>query len=443
MGTVEDRFAAEATPLLQALIRNACVNDGTPDSGHEARNVDTLVAALEGPGIDIERYEAAPGRDNLVARIEGTDPDAPTLLLHAHTDVVPAHAERWAHDPFGGELVDGQVWGRGAIDMLNHAATIAVALRHLADQGWTPKGTLVFAATADKEHRGALGARWLVEHHPDQVRAEWVITETGGVLSPSPVGMRLPVVVGEKGSVRLRVHVSGAPCRPATPSASTALVHAAEAVTRLARFDAPYRDGFPAFVERSGWGAVLGDLLDPDTLTGVLASLPSFAADGLRALTHTTLCPVRLDAGGPSLEPRDRVSVAVDVRTFEGQGPDEGEALVRQALGDLAEMVTIEHDWATPASSSPFDTPLWATLDRLSQRWLPGIGLVPLIAPGRTDAPAFRELGAIAYGFGRFSERVTPEALAGMIHGDDERVDIESLGLMAGLWVELAREALA
>src|SRR5438876_5922440 len=112
----------EVTDLLQRLIRNACVNDGTPASGEEARSVDLLTDYLGGTGLDMERFESAPGRTNLVARMEGTDPSAPSLVLMGHTDVVPVNADHWRRDPFGGELVDGVVWGRGAIDMLNLTA---------------------------------------------------------------------------------------------------------------------------------------------------------------------------------------------------------------------------------------------------------------------------------------------------------------------------------
>src|ERR1700736_4140023 len=117
-----DQLAGEATELLQALIRNACVNDGTVGSGHEERSADLLGSMLEVPGIDLHRYDAEAGRTSLVARIEGRDRSAPTLLLMGHTDVVPANAEGWQEDPFGGDLIDGWVWGRGAVDMLNLTA---------------------------------------------------------------------------------------------------------------------------------------------------------------------------------------------------------------------------------------------------------------------------------------------------------------------------------
>ena len=131
---------SETIELLQTLIRNACVNEGTPESGEEVRNSDVLETYLEGAGIDMQRFDAAPGRRTLLARIEGSDPEAPSLLLNGHTDVVPVNPDGWTRDPFGGELVDGEVWGRGAVDMLNLTASMAVAFRHLVATGLPPSG---------------------------------------------------------------------------------------------------------------------------------------------------------------------------------------------------------------------------------------------------------------------------------------------------------------
>ena len=123
---------AEAVDLLQQMIRNACVNDGTPESGAETRSVDLLRQYLGSGGFEVEEFEPQPGRASLLAKIEGTDPTAPTLMLMGHTDVVPVNPDGWSRDPFGGEIVDGMVWGRGAVDMLNLTATQAVAFKRLA-----------------------------------------------------------------------------------------------------------------------------------------------------------------------------------------------------------------------------------------------------------------------------------------------------------------------
>ena len=126
-----DSLSGQTVELLQTLIRNECVNDGSPESGHESRSADVLQTFLEGPGIDIERFEPTPGRASLVARIAGTDPDAASVCLMGHTDVVPVDPAGWSRDPFAGELVAGEVWGRGAVDMLNLTASMAVAVRDL------------------------------------------------------------------------------------------------------------------------------------------------------------------------------------------------------------------------------------------------------------------------------------------------------------------------
>ena len=140
----------------------------------------------------MERYEPQPGRTSLVARIEGSDPTAPSLLLMGHTDVVPVNPDGWSRDPFGGELVDGFVWGRGAVDMLNITASQAVAMRRLAESGFTPRGTLIYLAVADEEALGTWGAKWLVEHERDAVYADYVLTESGGYQMATPEGIRLP-----------------------------------------------------------------------------------------------------------------------------------------------------------------------------------------------------------------------------------------------------------
>lgn len=129
-------LAGTTIDLLQHLIRNACVNDGTVESGNELRSVDLLDNYLAGPGLDLQRYEPAPGRGSLVARIEGSDPAAPKICLMGHTDVVPVNPDGWDNDPFGGEIIDGELWGRGAIDMLNLTSSMAVAFKHLADSGY-------------------------------------------------------------------------------------------------------------------------------------------------------------------------------------------------------------------------------------------------------------------------------------------------------------------
>ena len=229
--------SAEVTDLLQHLIRNACVNDGTRGSGARSAARTCWQATSTARVSTSERYEPAPGRSSLVARLEGSDPDAPTLLLMGHTDVVPVNADRWRHDPFGGELVDGEVWGRGAIDMLNLTASMAVAMRPLAAAGFRPAGTLVYLAVADEEALGTWGADHLTRRETDAVRADYVITESGGIpVAGGDGGLRLPVMVGEKGSCWCTLRVSGTPGHASLPYATdNALVTAARVVAAPGR----------------------------------------------------------------------------------------------------------------------------------------------------------------------------------------------------------------
>src|SRR3954466_12487441 len=228
-------LTGDTTELLQTLIRNSCVNDGTPDSGGESRNSDLLETFLEGPGVAIEHFEPRPGRRSMVARIEGSDPTAPTLCLMGHTDVVPVSPDGWHEDPFGGELIDGEVWGRGAIDMLNLTASQAVAFRHLARSGFRPRGTLIYFGVADEEAGGVWGAKWMAEHHWDAVGCDYVLTEMGGWAHDGGGGVGISI--GEKGLAWRRLRVSGTPGHGSMPyRADNALIKAAEVVQRLAAY---------------------------------------------------------------------------------------------------------------------------------------------------------------------------------------------------------------
>ena len=233
---MNDALTGQTVELLQQMIRNQCVNDGTVTSGREVRTTDLLRTYLEGSGLDLEVYEpdGAPGRTSLVARIEGTDPAAPTLCLMGHTDVVPVTPATWTRDPFGGELVNGEVWGRGAVDMLNLTASQAVALKELARRGWRPRGTLVYLACADEEAGGALGAGHVCKKHWDSLRADYLLTENGGTVSAHGDALSVTVHVGEKGVAWRRLKVKGTPGHGSMPfRADNALVKAAAVIQRI------------------------------------------------------------------------------------------------------------------------------------------------------------------------------------------------------------------
>lgn len=436
----------EVTDLLRHLIRNACVNDGSRGSGYEARNADLLAGYFDGSGLDTERYEPAPGRTSLVVRREGRRPGAPTLLLMGHTDVVPANEDRWRRDPFAADLVDGEVWGRGAIDMLNLTASMAVATRRLA-AGPPLDGTLVYLAVADEEALGTWGAEHLTRHEADAVQADWVVTESGGIPVPGGDGdLRLPVLVAEKGSCWCTLRIGGTPGHASQPYATdNALVTAARVVQRLAehRPQTEIHDTWRRFV---GGLALPADqaavLLDPAGVEGALAGLPVGVARQFHACTHLTIAPTVARGGTKTNIIPDRVDLELDIRTLPGQGLPEVRAALDEALGDLADRVELVAAHDDPATASPVETPLWDALGRATRAVYAGSHLVPTLNVGATDARFFRRLGTTAYGFGLFSRRLSFDQYGRMFHGDDERVDVESLRLSAEMWEAVARDLL-
>jgi acetylornithine deacetylase/succinyl-diaminopimelate desuccinylase-like protein len=445
-GAIDERVTGQVTELVQTLIRNACVNDGSPESGGEARSVDVLANVLEGGGLDLQRYEPAPGRASLVARIEGRDPSAPTLMLMGHTDVVPVNAPAWRHDPFGGEVIDGEVWGRGAIDMLNLTASMAVATRRLADSGFRPDGTLIYLAVADEEAMGAFGAEHLATNEADAVRADYVITESGGFPFPTAGGTRLPVIVAEKGPYWTRLIVKGTPGHGSMPHGTdNALIKAAEVVRRLAEYTPEIRitEMWRHFVEGLGLPEEMSaPLLRAEGFDEAVAMFPAGLQRMAHACTRTTIAPTMLRGGAKLNIIPDHVELQVDMRMLPGQSVDDTRAVLRDALGDLAGAVEIQEVSSHEATNSPTDTPLWDALQRVSRQFYDDATLLPMLMPGTTDARFFRELGATAYGYGMFSTRLGFEELATMGHGDNERVDVETLGLCAQLWDGVAKEFL-
>lgn len=435
---------AEVTDLLQGLIRNACVNDGTPASGQEATSAELLASVLDGPGLDLARYEPVPGRASLLARIEGSDPTAPGLLLMGHTDVVPANPDRWHRDPFGGELVDGEVWGRGAVDMLNLTASMAVATRRLARRGWRPRGTLAFLAVADEEALGAHGADWLTRHEPDAVGLPYVITEPGSVPIPHPGGVSLPVAVAEKGCYWCQIVVRGTAGHASQPLRSdNALVTAAEVVRRIAAHRPPARisEAWERYVRGAGFDeGIAAGLLDVDAIDDLCAALPVSLGRQAHACTHTTFAPTVVHGGVKTNVIPDEVTLEVDVRTLPGEDGAHVRAQLDELLADLASAVEIRRIADDPSTASPMDTPLWDALERVSGRLVPGGRVIPSMTVGATDARFFRRLGTTSYGFGLFSRRMEFERYAAMFHGDNERVDVESLALSTELWGALAEE---
>jgi acetylornithine deacetylase/succinyl-diaminopimelate desuccinylase-like protein len=448
---VSDDLTGQTVELLQTLIRNRCVNDGTAESGHEVRNADVLRQYLGDTGLDVQQYEPTPGRGSLVARIEGTDPDAPSLCLMGHTDVVPVNESGWTHDPFGGELIDGEVWGRGAVDMLNLTASMAVAFRQLARTGFRPRGDLIYFAVADEESGSAHGMQWMADHERDAIWADYVLTENGGLHSGSSEAPYVGINVGEKGVAWRTLRITGTPGHGSAPfKADNALMTAAAVMQRIGeyrptpRFHELWRTkvetlGVPPEVQR--------ELLDVEAIDAFLDSLPAAAgAAHLHACTHTTFSCNTIGTGGSERLKHnvipDTIDVGVDIRTLPGETADDVDAHLRAALGDLYDRVDVQIVMNDPASISRTDTPLWDALARSIAKPFPTARPTPQLVVGFTDSRVYRQMGAVSYGAGLFSPDLDAADFGRRFHGHDERIDVESLRLTTGLWLDVARDLL-
>src|SRR6266581_1875969 len=329
MATVSIR--EEVTELLQELIRV----DTTNPPGNETAAAELLREYLEENGAEVEFYARVPERANLVARIRGRG-DGPTLLFLSHTDVVLADAAEWSADPFGGELREGEIWGRGALDMKGQVAASAVALASLAREGFQPAGDVIFAATADEElgEGEAFGAEWLCEAHPEALRAEYAINEGGG--DRIVLGNRVLYLcsAAEKASSPFLLRVHGRSGHASMPGiADNALVRAAGLVERLGSFAGepqvgPEMEGFlrAAFEEVPAPAEALERARGRDSL----------AAELIQPLLSLTVSPTMIRASGKRNVIPGTCEVTVDCRLLPGQTQAEAERAVRAALGDGA-----------------------------------------------------------------------------------------------------------
>jgi acetylornithine deacetylase/succinyl-diaminopimelate desuccinylase-like protein len=363
-----------------------------------------------------------------------------------HTDVVPVNPDGWSRDPFGGELVDGEVWGRGAVDMLNLTASMTVAVKHLASRGFRPRGDLIYFAVADEESGSAHGAQWMADHAAADIRADYVLTESGGLHSGPADAPFVSVCVGEKGVAWRRLRVKGTPGHGSAPyKTDNALVKAAAIVARLADYRPTPRmhELWRGQVATMNLDEEIRDaLLDPARIDAVLDAMPNpAAARHLHACTHTTFSCNVVD--GHHMKTNvipDLIDLGVDVRTLPGETAEDVQAHLEAALGPLAAEVEVEMIMNDPASISRTDTPLWDALGRAVARPFPASRLSPQLVVGFTDSRIYRQLGAVAYGAGLFSPDVDPSDFARRFHGNDERIDVGSLGLTTQLWLDVVSD---
>jgi len=422
----------EATEVLQALIRLDTVNP----PGNETVAAELLRDYLDENGIACELIAKEPDRANLVARLPGGD--GPRLALLSHTDTVLADPGEWTVDPWSGELRDGEVWGRGALDMKGQVAASAVALASLAREGFRPAGDLIFVAAADEEVGVDVGLQWLVRGHPEAVRAEYSLNEGGGdrvVLGGRPFYL---CSVAEKMSSPFLLRVRGRSGHASMPGvADNALVKAAGLIERMSAFRPEPRHGPETEALLAG---VLGEVPPASEAARRAEEVHPLARALIEPLLALTLSPTMISASQKRNVVPGLCEVTVDCRLLPGQTPAEAEELIRSTLGDDGyELTWIEHQGGT---RSPVTTPLWDVVRSFVEGIEPAAVTLPLCTAGFTDSHWLRDaFGTVAYGF--FPMRaMDPETASLLVHSADERIDVEDLELGVEFFRYAARSLL-
>lgn len=425
---------SETAELLRRLIRI----DTTNPPGNETAAAELLRDYLEAAGVDCELHARSPERANLCARIRGRG-DGPSLALLSHTDVVLADRREWSRPPFGGELVSGEVWGRGALDMKGQVAASAVALATLAREGWRGSGDLIFVAAADEEVGKGFGLQWLVEAHPDAVRADFSVNEGAGDRVALDGRALYLCATAEKMSAPFVLRVRGRSGHASMPTiADNALVKAARLIERLGSFAVP-----PALTpETEGFlAAVLGEVPPPGGALAAARAAHPLAAELVEPLLGMTVAPTMVHASDLRNVIPALAEVTIDCRLLPGQTPQEASSTIRAWLGEGDyELENIEHQGGT---RSPLTGPLWDAVASFVEAEEPGAAPAPICVAGFTDSHWLREaFGTVAYGFFPAST-LESEVAARLVHSADERVPVADLELGHRWLVHAARAVCA
>lgn len=419
----------ESVGRLQDLIRI----DTTNPPGDEIRAAEWIADQLSAVGYDPQVLESEPGRGTVVARLQGSG-ELPPLLLMSHTDVVPAESGEWSRPPFAAEIHDGYVWGRGALDMKNVVAqhlTLMLLFRERAEAHGPLPRDLILMAAADEERGGELGAHFMVDNHPELIRAEYALNEGGG--QPFEVGGQLYMTLqtAEKGLARFRLTANGSPGHASMPRDDNAVVRLSEAVAAVGRAR------LPAHLTETvrGYLRTMAET-QPDEIAVALRRMAASEADVddvldalpvddqrrryLHAITHNTASPTVLEAGSKVNVFPSVATARVDGRTLPGFSPEDLRAELADYLPDGIEM---EFDEEGVPLESGLESPLYDAIAASIAEHAPEVTLVPTLLAGATDAKAIVRNGTKVYGFS--PQRYEPEVdRQSLVHGHDERISV-------------------
>ncbi len=431
----------EAREIFRTLLRF----DTTNPPGNEGEAAAFVREIFDKAGIDVTVVESAPGRPNLVARLAGDGSKEP-LLLHGHLDVVAVEPDKWSVDPFAAEIKDGCIFGRGAVDMKNFVAQSIMTLLLLKREAKKLSRDIIVACVADEENGCNFGSKWLVDNHPELVRAEYAIGEGGGFEMHVADQTVFPVMIAEKGVCWLKITASGTPGHGSVPHGDMAAVkiaraahilgtkrlplHVPEATRKMVKALAGLQGGVKSIV----LSQVLNPLLSDMILNRVIPD--KYQAAGIAAMLHNTISPTILRAGEKTNVIPSEAVIEVDGRTLPGQSQEDFLAEVRAAIGDGYEIEVTNYG---DPMEVPYDDPFVDLVRDLMKRRRPDADVIPFVLPGFTDAKHFRRLGTKTYGFAPLL--LPPDAsYSTLAHGHDERISIEAFDFGVKTLYELVCE---
>lgn len=432
---LKDEVAEEVTAILSNLIRI----DTTNPPGNELKAAEYLAQVLSEDGYECEVFESEPGRGNLIARLQGSV-GKPSMLLLSHLDVVAANPSEWSVPPFSGLVKDGYVWGRGALDMKSMTAIEVMVMKLLKRNSVKLKGDLILAATADEEKGGRAGAGWLVTHHPEKVKAEYVINEGGGQAIPINGKNIFTVQTAEKGILWLKIKAKGKPGHGSIPGAAdNAVLRMAEIVERLGTHREPLKltPTVKHFLKtmasenpslKRPLETLMEDLGKGDLILDMLAQEDKALAEEIRAMMRMTIAPTMIRGGVKENIIPSECEAVFDCRILPGQRTTDAIDTIKRLLGNFdLQKLEFEVLQSNEPSESPIESPLYEVICSVLKDFDSNCTVTPLLLTGGTDSRYFRKLGAICYGFHPLLPDLPYGEIAKMIHGVDERISIRNL----------------
>ena len=409
--------------------------------GNERPAIEYLAGYLHEAGLETELLGASEERPNLVADLEGGE-DGPTLCYLGHVDTVLADPSEWTHDPWSGDLVDGFLWGRGALDMKSQVAAEAVAAATLARQGWRPvRGRLKLVFLVDEETGGELGAQWLTSTHPERARCDMLLNEGGGEAFEYGGRRRYGVCCAEKGIFRFTLTARGAAGHASIPkTGDNALLKLGPVLQKIAVSEPSFEiTAVPAALLR-GLGE---DPADPAAALGRIGASEPRLLTLLEPMLGVTLAPTMAHASEKINVIPSRAQLKVDCRVPPGLGEAAAWSRIEAVLGDGAQDLEIEFTETVTGNQSGIDTPLMEVISHWIADHDPEAETVPVILPGFSDSRWFREAFPECTAYGFFPQRhMKLLEAAPLVHSADERIDVRDLGFAASFYVDVARELL-